>query len=279
MTTLGANFDFFDVDVDDPAQLQAAAAVSSQLIKLIDELVVDGHAAIRRRVATLLGRRIADVELSYLAGRLSPELLDAYRSRWFTSDEQGAGVDGASDRSVLAARADGGGWVRDELTLAIRYQSMGHADPWLRAWSDVLAEAESGPHAAIVEPLLNQMLKPAAPGLCGSCHSVERNASGQLAIQWRPREPRDQPRPFTRFDHGPHLQQPGLRDCTSCHEIVPNEGFQENYSGSDPYRVASDFAPLTLDSCAECHTRRSAGDSCTQCHNYHVGTGAIAGYD
>jgi hypothetical protein len=41
--------------------------------------------------------------------------------------------------------------------------------------------------------------------------------------------------------------------------------------GDEPRQAVADFASMSRDACAACHTPRAAGDSCVQCHRYHAG--------
>ena len=228
---LGAALDLYDVDPEDEKQLAAAATVAWAVKSLAEDLADRGPTAIGERLAKLLDRELSAVELAALGAELSPE---AVRS-----------------------------------TFSFRYRPTGHADRWMRAWLDVLAEAASGPRGANYEPLLRAALKPTAAGQCGSCHSVERDAAGRLAIQWRPFNPVDEPKGLTRFDHGPHVMQPQTGDCTSCHRIDAKAPAAVSYTGDDPHRFVAGFEPMTKASCVACHTANAAGDSCMQCHSYH----------
>jgi hypothetical protein len=137
----------------------------------------------------------------------------------------------------------------------------------MRAWLDAYAEAATGPHGKIVEPLLNTALKPTAPGQCGSCHTLRKEPNGGLAIQWRAADTARARDGLTHFAHGPHLTDAKLRDCTACHSVT--EGTASN-------AAAQDFALLQKAMCAQCHIDAAAGASCTQCHAYHSRDGMAA---
>ena len=216
LRTLGPDFDFFDVDADDPQQLAAAAAFARQLRLLVDEFADQGHATVERRAEVILGRSLSAEELAQLAGRLSPDVMRSYRERWFGEDD--SVPTNSEARESQRARLAGGGWVCDELSMAMCYHPTGHADPWMRAWIDVLAEASSGPRGEIAESLLRLTMRPTAPGMCGSCHTMRRTSAGKLAVLWRPLDTANRPRGFTFFDHGPHVLQTQLRDCKACHQ-------------------------------------------------------------
>jgi hypothetical protein len=175
------------------------------------------------------------------------------------------------DRDAARRRVAGGGLFRDELTFSIRYRPVGHADPFVTAWIDLLAEATGGPYATLAEALMTEQLAPTAPGLCGSCHSVERGADGRLTVNWFAKQPTDAGNGFTVFSHGPHLTQAQLAECKTCHAINPAANVSATYTGHSPDVFIDGFEPLTRESCAKCHTSRAAGDRCTQCHRYHAG--------
>jgi hypothetical protein len=263
LARLGPEFDFFDVVIDQPEQLAAAGDVAIVFKELLADLSQRGQPAIVRRLERLIGRRLTAAEREALVGGLSPDVINAFAAQWF--DATPAAAHAAADRNSQRERVAAGGWARDDQSFSLRRHGIGHADPWMRAWLDVMAEAASGPHAVVAEPLLETALKPTAVGQCGSCHTVRRGEDGRPAIQWRPLQPDDKSPGLTHFAHGPHLIQSQLSDCTSCHTIAAEP------DGSAPSAVAADFAPLTKAACVECHTRAAAGDGCTQCHDYHGG--------
>jgi hypothetical protein len=265
LAALGSEFDLIDIDPDNATQVAAAGDAAAALAALVNELADRGQTTLAERLEKTLGRELAVAELDALAAGLSPDVMRGYRDRWFkaaNADETQLVADEATDdRAAERARVTAGGWLRDDPSLSLRYFPSGHADPWMRAWLDVLAEAASSPRREIValgEPLLAAALKPTAPGQCGSCHRAEQSATGRWTIHWRALSTEDKPRTFTRFDHGPHVTNPQLGDCTSCHQVAVVE-----------QPDAADFVPLAKANCAECHTPRAAGDSCVQCHQYH----------
>src|SRR5690606_17862010 len=124
------------------------------------------------RLKTVLGREPTAEQLAALAGRLSAERIGEFRDQSLLGKLSDIPADIAERRRQQRPAA--GEWTHDPTTLTLRYQPTGHADPWLRAWLDVLAEGASGKQAKLFEPLLAQAMKPTAPGLCGSCHSIDR---------------------------------------------------------------------------------------------------------
>lgn len=283
LTRLGADFDFFDVDPEDPKQLQAAAEIVVATKRLLHEVSVQGQNALRARIEKVLARQLTGQEFSALTARLSAENLAVITGRWLSrlpAEMTGGELPIVQqrdpspleiDRDTARERVAAGGWFSDETTLSIRYRPTGHADPWVTAWIDVLAEAATGPHARVTQPLFKQMMDPAAAGQCGSCHSLDREEEGRCEVQWLAKRPVDEPPSLTTFSHGPHLSQAQLADCQACHQIDPQAQVMASYAQSSPLEFQSGFQPLTKQSCAECHTSHGAGDSCRQCHKYHVG--------
>ncbi|NOZ41103.1 MAG: hypothetical protein GXP24_12890 [Planctomycetes bacterium] len=295
LATLGADFDFFDVDPDDPSQLQAAGEIVWATKRLLHDVSVQGQAALRTRLETVLNRQLSKQEFSALTARLSPENLAVMTDHWLTrlpaeianrTEEMPASNRPEApdqDRETARQRVAAGGWLHDETTLSIRYRPTGHADPWVTAWIDVMTEATTGRYAKITKPLLKQMMAPTAAGLCGSCHSVDRTSindpSGdpnddRCVVQWFAKHVDDEPSSFTTFSHAPHLTQAQLADCQACHQINSLANVMATYVGDSPVEFENGFQPLTKQSCAECHTPRAAGDSCMQCHRYHVAPGS-----
>jgi hypothetical protein len=263
---LGPDFDLYDVDIDDPTQLRAAVQTAESIRAIVNELADQGQPALAARLKTVLGRELTAEELSALAGRLSAERIGEFRDQALLGKPSPTPT--ASGGSRPKQPPAPGEWSHDATTLTLRYQPTGHADPWLRAWLDVLAEGASGKQAKLFEPLLAQAMKPTAPGLCGSCHSIDR-VDGRLAIQWELHDPTREPRSFTRFNHAPHIVLPKAGDCASCHQFAVGADFMASYAERDPHRFTSGFAPMSKAACAACHTPAAAGDSCTQCHRYH----------
>ncbi len=284
LATLGADFDFFDVDPDDPEQIQAAGEIVWATKRLLYDVSVQGQAALRTRLETVLDRPLSKQEFSALTARLSPENLAVITNSWLSRlptemVNRGGEVPKSSstsppeqDREAARQRVAAGGWLHDETTLSIRYRPIGHADPWVTAWIDVMTEATTGRHAKITKPLLKQMMAPTAAGLCGSCHSLDRSEDDRCVVQWFAKHVDDEPPSFTTFSHAPHLTQAELADCQACHPINPLANVMATYTGDSPTEFENGFQPLTKQSCAECHTPRAAGDSCMQCHKYHVGS-------
>lgn len=243
---LGADFDFFDVDIDDEQQLRAAGDVATAVNHLLDKLVAGEESLIESEL--LLG--------------IDRNAVKQSRRRWRS---------GQINRAADAPHP--GDWFVDDATLSVRYQPKGHADPIIKAWLEAVVQLE---HVPLRDALLCELAAPNSPGRCTTCHSIESAtgvaATGRLTINWRSHDGRDQPRGFTKFSHTPHLLPQELRDCTACHSLDPHASTSSNYTAHNPAAYTSEFAPISKASCAACHTQTAVGDSCTQCHNYHVKT-------
>ncbi len=270
LAALGPRFDYYDVDPDDEPQLRQAAAIANALRELIEDLASRGDEAISERLAAVLGRELTNAELAAISARLSPAAVAAYRDRWFGE------ASGENDPTPTTSAP--GGWFRNDASFSLRYQPTGHADPWLRAWLDALAEAATGPRAEVAEPLLRAALLPTAPGQCGSCHSIERDAAGKLAIQWSPDNggTREGDHGLTYFSHAAHVLQSQLSDCTACHKLVSQPATAPTYATDDPRQFLAGFETVSKSMCASCHTPTAAGDRCTLCHRYHGESGQWA---
>ena len=262
---LGTDFDFYDVDPDDPEQLAAAAKVILAVKQMTTDIAAKGHSAIAERLEKILSRKLTAEELAAAVAHLSAEDMSALAESWLAeSPAEASGQPGAKEKFA------GGGWVRDDQTFALRYRPTGHADPWLTAWITYLAESTSGPQKKNAESLLTQIMKPTAPGMCGSCHSVDRLADGSLAVNWIAKQSTTK-QSFTVFSHAPHVLQTQLSDCSTCHRLEKEAAVMTSYTAQDPRTFAAGFHQFTKQDCATCHKDGAAGDSCTQCHRYHIG--------
>ncbi len=274
LATLGADFDFYDIDPGDDIQLAAAAEIVRAVKQLTQDFSEVGQSTLSRRLESILGRPLTADEFARCSAHLSPQTMRVAHQEWLSAEANGA-ENSPADANLEKEQVAGGGWFRDEATLSIKYRPTGHDDGWIATWIDLLAEATAGKHAKVAESLLGQMMKPTAPGMCGSCHSVDRLPAGGLAVHWLAKEP-PLGSQFTIFSHAPHVLQASLADCSGCHRIDPAAKVQETYAQTDPHQFVLGFQPITRQGCVECHTAGAAGDRCTQCHRYHAGAGVTA---
>jgi hypothetical protein len=259
---LGIDFDFFDVDASDSEQLAAVAKILATFLEFTKELSDQGHNAIEDRLIKVIGRELTSAELAAAIAHLSPENMAAPNLIWLANNK-------ANTTDKAGATVTAGGWLRDDETYSLRYLPAGHDDLFMAAWLNILATATHGPQAKLAETLLISMMSPTAPGMCGSCHSVDRAPKGGLVINWWANQGEDN-QDFTVFSHNPHVLQTQLTDCAECHRFAESVDVMATYAQTNPREFASGFHALTKQDCATCHKQGAAGDSCTQCHRYHV---------
>ena len=162
-----------------------------------------------------------------------------------------------------------GGWFRQDFILY--YRPVTHRDPFMRAWIDLAAKA----HGTRAEPdglaLMAVFRDKATPGKCTRCHSQDEQPAGGLKVNWRPYYPVQGFRPFTVFNHSFHFSLVGTKGCATCHELQAGADFAGGYEDLNPKTFQSNFAPMKMQVCTDCHVEESAGDACVQCHRFHVG--------
>jgi hypothetical protein len=274
LSKLGSDFEFQDIDPDDPQQLAVCANLATAIRSLIADVINSGPMATRERLTTTLGRDISEAESLTLTAGLSVDTVRG-TAGWLPGVLNA--IDPAPQTSAIVslARLDppygtAGTWSRDDASLSIRYRPAAHADPVLASWLELLATSPDLDSRPVAKAMLKELSKTTAPGLCVSCHSVEQSERGELTINWRAYDRTSEPRGFTNFSHGPHLTLPQLADCTSCHVIDGAANTAASYTDLNPQRFVSEFKPLAKQQCAACHTKAAAGDRCQSCHNYHV---------
>ncbi|WP_145082964.1 hypothetical protein [Aureliella helgolandensis] len=205
-----------------------------------------------------------------------------------------------------------GGWFLDNELLALRYMPRGHADRTLAAWAEFASLLDHATQARTSSEASDSIglgsrhaeLKSAILGGCTECHLLNPGqAMGSQLVasawaHWEVVSRSEKTRPFTKFDHTPHLTLPALDDCRYCHVLQdqpPSAAAQASmpvdparpaqmvsFSSAEesPGAVASthssegfhEFVPMKLEQCVACHRSGAASDGCTVCHNYHVGT-------
>ncbi len=171
---------------------------------------------------------------------------------------------------------EAGGWMIDRQRMAIVYIPIGHADPWLTTmltFASHLKAAKSPTvssdlpqgHIKPTESIANSILAKNSAGRCLDCHQSVDSSNLRLVLDplWRANRFDARVRQLTRFDHGPHLLQSSLAECTTCHRMVQQQAVALDIADRD-------FESMTVQDCASCHQPNAAGDHCTQCHNYHT---------
>ncbi len=235
-------------DLGKPTAEQAGAveAIAREVRLAFVELSSKGPSAIGeriRRAALSAGVEPPDARTMVdLCGAIPAEVFAAGGERWL------AGKEGKGDAGTAP-----GGFLRDA-DFTVRYRGAGHADPFARAWLDLLVrgipKGLPGSQAVLRrESRLGDLMA------CLQCHVVgERDGAG--FIDWKAELRDTTKRSLTRFQHRPHLVFPKLKDCEACHAMAAAVG-------------GGDFLPVSRQTCLECHTPKGAGDACLKCHLYH----------
>jgi hypothetical protein len=271
MATLGHDFELLDIDAESREQLTACADLALALKRLLSELNEAGAAAVRPRLSAALGRDLTEDEFKQLVTGLSIDTVQSATRAWLGQAVAGGPPERAAERGRREPTDSApGAWFYDPASLSIRYLPAGHADPVLAAWMTSLAIFADAEKNSLQLAVFNELTLPTAPGLCASCHTIEKRPAGQRIIHWRATDRSKAPRAFTKFSHGPHILLPELADCTACHSVDEAGGNRTNAANEQPAAFVSEFQPLTKQLCATCHTLRAAGDRCQSCHNYHV---------
>jgi hypothetical protein len=281
MATLGADFEFFDVDPDDPQQLEATATLAGAIKQLFAELANAGPPAAAERLQISLRKEVTKSQLDVLFAAMPANLIASAAKSWLPNNGKAitpfSPVSEATPPKAIKPRTQrpiafdpAGTWAQDDATLSIRYTPAAHVDPVLTGWLDLVAATPHLEQRPLALAMFKELTSATTPGLCASCHTAEQSKDGTFTVSWRAYDGAAQPRTFTKFAHGPHLLLPQLSDCTSCHTINDATNPATSTDQYDPHAFASDFQPLNKQQCAQCHTAKAAGESCQKCHNYHV---------
>ncbi len=99
-----------------------------------------------------------------------------------------------------------------------------------------------------------------------------------LGVSWVASYRNPNIRQFTKFNHAPHMLQPVLNDCSSCHQLLETP-FSASTSDVSPdpqdqnfESCKSDFHAILRHRCDSCHRANGNSNSCTTCHSYHIGS-------
>ena len=286
----GPDFDFLDIDVENVDELEAAHDIAWGIKQLVYDLARDAKQTFRQRLERSLHAAVSVEQAEALSAQLSPELISELQRQWFPKlmeevpnyrQQKGLPADGLegaamTDGDIMIGNlpvgsrlgSAGGDWVRDDETCELKMQPRNHASAFLHSWIDLLGSNSQRVLPETSWPLRSLMLKQTGLGQCVTCHSVDQKDENHFVVNWAHDE--QSSRSLTKFAHGPHLLQPGLESCTSCHELAPSQRVMANYDGYDPTSCVSNFAPMSQQACARCHHPEGAGDSCLKCHDYHA---------
>jgi hypothetical protein len=285
IATLGNDFDFFDVDPDDPKQLEAAATLAKAIKNLFADLAAAGQVAAEDRLRTYLMHDLTQSEIRSLFAGMPVDMMGSAAKAWLPNifiqasapDEfSGAALGEPKEQETQPAIPQpisfdpAGNWMQDDGAFSIRYTPAAHVDPVLTGWIDLLTSTPNLEQRPLALAMFKELTTVTSSGLCASCHTAEQSRDGSFTVNWRAYDGTSTPRTFTTFSHGPHLLLPQLGECTSCHAINDATAPTTSIDQFDPHLLNSDFLPLTKQQCAQCHTAKAASESCQQCHNYHV---------
>ena len=182
----------------------------------------------------------------------------------------------------LEDRANVGGWFYEAYTL--RYRPSGHADWLIKTWVDYLLDGVAS--NAQVLSLRNTFISEDQPGACFKCHSVETNdeSNSGLKVNWYGIRTQANVHGFNRFAHKSHLELvshppsgSSMQGCQSCHTLNTDSDSSQSYKELDASVFESDYFDLKNETCATCHEKEEALQTCTLCHNYHIGEQGLIG--
>ncbi len=276
-----SDLDLYDLTEASDEELQAVVRMVRGVKALLRDLAGRGHLAIKERLEPVLERPMGHQTLAALTSRLPPDLIQTAQAKWMLGlmDEDASGLDirvgdvpspAETADETAGARTSAGGWYREEIEdLSFRYQPAGHEDAFLRSWLDLAGELGGVDAADVFEVLSGRRLG----GTCTKCHSVDRDLDGEssegpgssgeefLRVNWRGTHRLPNERAFTDFIHRPHL----VKACQHCH--VPSDdyeknGFRKSFEKTDPTVFVPNYAPMTVSTCAECHTEGKTQASC-----------------
>lgn len=227
-------------DADDYSEAAAALLIAA---------AADGRAPIADVINEKGGNAAA-----LLAG-LSPEMVTEVTCAWTANTEYEPKQD----------PEPGAGWTAQELEVA--YLPTGHADAVTKGWIG-LALANRTNEDEGAEAFSALMLNAAdGPGRCFKCHVAPEASAATQTVQWA--IPRQDIRPFTTFNHEPHLnvldQGAG---CATCHKKL-EAGAKLADGKSRPGAHANDFHPIEAATCKDCHRPGGVRQDCGLCHRYH----------
>lgn len=267
-----------ELSVLEPAQLTVASSLllglekdgdeeagARRLAELWQATAREGSRALAEPAAGRDAARRKNTEA--LFGGLAPQLARELGAAW------------AARRSLSASAKEGApGWaVRDnaEGRPALVYAPAAHADPVLRAWTELAANGARDADEArrgIAAEALGQLLDKDAVGACGKCHGAALRAAPAGGVERAWKRAAGQAAPHSRYSHAPHLE---LLDpdagCRSCHELKAESGYARYFNAKPgkPQPYQSNFAGIRKEACVECHQGGQVNSACQVCHAYH----------
>jgi hypothetical protein len=271
-----------DLSVLDPEDLTRAeaeavrdyvVATKTALTALGGGLSEDAFAASMRDVARRLN----------LTRHLSSELALSAIDQWRSVDAESRGLEGSGASPVVAGVASEPpsgfavreGWAFDDESQLV-YRTELHADPLRAAWVELTQAVHA--RGLIDDALLDEALKSSDSLACRQCHTSNpaltqsgavKNASGTGFVHWSPRSEPVQGDAFTRYRHEPHASLGDQRGCEVCHRLSDSDAYRSSFATGAGVDYVSNFLPMTVETCSQCHNERAASDSCLTCHDYH----------
>ncbi|MBH64171.1 MAG: hypothetical protein CL569_17330 [Alphaproteobacteria bacterium] len=234
--------------------------------ELVQSLMSDGSSAL----TDLVSEHVPDDERNWLFAGLNPEGVKQLACAWASNQEY-----------ELPAEPEFGGWFGDFTEL--KYRPLVHADPVLQSWIEFAIAAELGAEdddqQARAMAMREALLSPKdGPGACLKCHSVSATDEG-LLVNWTYEKVASSERPHHWYSHDAHLRivavdgislSDPVRGCATCHSLNADADFASSFETHDPRKFASNFHPVSKDSCAQCHAEERVRQDCQLCHRYHL---------
>ena len=282
----GDETDLLDLTGATPVELDRVTGLASRVRDLFAEVASGGHRALLERVQAMRLEPLTVTESRKLLAGLPEDLARRATREWLASDELAA-VDGSEaifdGPGSVGDREDWvwtGGWYLDELEFSLRYRPSGHADPFLESWLDLGGSLSEALPAA--RTLFAELAEADAVGTCTKCHSVDGGPGDGWRVNWRGARSgarsMEGAGDLTRFAHRPHLTAPGENTCLECHVLArETDEYLDSYDQPDPWRNVSNFHPVTVSDCSDCHRPQGAPATCITCHDYHPVSTSSAG--
>ena len=287
----------------DAEHQEVAVSFSLAIKQLLHDVAQNGDVALTDR----LGGEFSD--FAFLSALIAPSLREATHA-WFPnlqSEIEAIAADQSLPKpeATVTSRGQrastGLGWYVSHHDRTIRYRPIGHEDPLLQTLLERVTARLRYPNSSESDTLwsLHNLLSnpsasgsitsngPIASGRCLACHTTDNTSlDGELRVNWHARRPGSMVRPFTRFEHAPHILSADGDSCETCHQLETGrrdnadtfrlEFFERDanqlwHQTTDPNHIlTSGFQAVTRSNCRTCHNQTQASQSCVECHNYHA---------
>ena len=282
-----------DLDVIEEEDQKAATDLAWALKEMLHDIGEKGQAELERRLTANLGRKLAAPEREALKNTVSPAMIQATAKRWFPKlkeevDQHRSGtppdaafmdLDDMEERLSFDPANLGRNWTRTDADLTLAYRPASHADPFLKLWLSLARAADDGANGNPANRLFKSLggaSDKVAAGRCLKCHTQSDQPASPL--HWTGKRPDLTQRMATRFSHASHFHLLEERNCVTCHHLNFSASSEDYLAAFDYYNPepalepTCNFRNINKSTCAQCHTKESAGDNCLSCHNYHVGS-------